>query len=172
MTLRIAVTAEQLAAMGDIGRCELIDEEIIKMAPAGARHGEVTMRLSWHVMGHVKSQALGRVYGADTGFTISRNPDTVRTPDIAFVSKARAPVHTLRGYFSGHPDLAIEVVSFNDRKVDVVEKATAWIEAGVLSVWWSIPKLARSISIVLINPLFTSKMTICCATSRLCQALH
>jgi len=39
------ITAEELHAMRDIGRCELVNGEIIRMPPAGADHGDVAGEL-------------------------------------------------------------------------------------------------------------------------------
>jgi Uma2 family endonuclease len=130
-----AITAEQLLAMGDIGRCELIRGEIIHMAPAGAEHGGVVADATLRVAGHVKKHRLGRVYGAETGFIIARNPDTVRAPDVAFVRTERLPKQPRRGYFDGAPDLAIEVVSPNDTMSEVKAKVDEWLAAGTVSVW-------------------------------------
>src|SRR5207247_7641741 len=38
------ITGEELARMGDIGRCELIDGRIIRMSPTNRRHGRVEFR--------------------------------------------------------------------------------------------------------------------------------
>ena len=41
MTVRATkpIIAEELFAMGNIGRCELINREIVPVSPAGAEHG-------------------------------------------------------------------------------------------------------------------------------------
>ncbi|MFV2066422.1 MAG: hypothetical protein ACC645_05540 [Pirellulales bacterium] len=47
--------------------------------------------LQWRLMleQHVRTNNLGVVYAAETGFLISRNPDTVLAPDVAFVGKRK-----------------------------------------------------------------------------------
>ena len=129
------ITAEELLAMGDIGRCELVRGEIIMMSPAGADHGEIAGIIFGLIWKFVKDHKLGKVYAAETGFTIARNPDTTRAPDVAFVKKERVPPRGKRGFFDGHPDLAVEVVSFNDLASDVSEKVEEWLSAGTSSVW-------------------------------------
>ena len=69
------------------------------MSPAGAEHGEIAIRLGAIVFNHVHARQLGKVYAAETGFVISRDPDTVRAPDVAFVKASRLPARTPRGYF-------------------------------------------------------------------------
>lgn len=129
------VTAEELLAMGDIGRCELIDGEIIHMAPAGAEHGNIAARLLVRIGGFVEKHSIGNAYAAETGFTITRNPDTTRAPDVGFVSKERLPRISKRGFFDGAPDLAVEVMSPDDRVSEVIAKVDQWLAAGTMSVW-------------------------------------
>jgi Uma2 family endonuclease len=134
------ITADELCAMGDIGRCELIKGEIIRMPPAGADHGDIAGEVFGLIREFVKKHNLGKVYAAETGFTIERNPDTTRAPDVGFVKKERVPPRGKRGYFDGPPDLAVEVISFNDLASEVTEKVEEWLAAGTKSVWVIDPK--------------------------------
>lgn len=129
------ITADELFAMGDIGRCELIQGEIIHMAPAGAEHGDIANNLAVLISVHTKNRRLGKVFAAETGFIIARNPDTVRAPDVAFLRADRIPNRFTEGYFPGAPDLAVEVVSPNDTASEVAIKVAEWLAAGVTSVW-------------------------------------
>jgi Uma2 family endonuclease len=125
-------TAEELMGMPDDGfRHELVGGELRKMVPTGGEHGYVAGELFGELRNHIKANGLGRVYAAETGFLIARNPDTVRAPDVAFVSKARLDeTGEVSGYRPGPPDLAVEVISPNDRHSEVLEKALAWLEVG------------------------------------------
>jgi len=127
-------TAEQLLRAGDIGRCELVRGELLEMIPPGFEHGRVTMNLATPLAQHVKTNRLGTVVAAETGFLLSSEPDTVRAPDIAFVRASR-PDGPLRGYYPGAPDLAVEILSPDDRPGYVREKISEWLEAGALAVW-------------------------------------
>jgi len=127
-------TAEQLLRAGDIGRCELIRGELRMMIPAGGEHGRITANLTCQLGNHIKSHQLGTFYAAETGFRLARNPDTVRAPDFAFLRGPRAS-HSLRGFVPGPPDLAVEVLSPDDRPGYVREKVAEWLEAGTLAVW-------------------------------------
>jgi Uma2 family endonuclease len=126
------MTAEELLRMPDDGfRYELIEGELRKMSPAGSEHGLVAVRITWRLAEHVESRGLGAVFAAETGFRISSDPDTVRAPDVAFVSQSRLDqAGEVKGYWPGAPDLAVEVVSPNDLYLEVDEKAAAWLAAG------------------------------------------
>ncbi len=82
-------TAEDLSEAGDIGRCELVRGELRMMSPAGFDHGRIIARITVRPGSFVEQHALGVVTGAETGFFLSRNPDTVRAPDVGFVGIER-----------------------------------------------------------------------------------
>jgi Uma2 family endonuclease len=89
------------------------------------------MRIAAHLFQHVEAHQLGTVYAAETGFQLTQDPDTVRAPDVAFVSRQRgAAVGEIEGYWPGAPDVAVEVISPSDRYTDVEDKVVEWLEAG------------------------------------------
>ena len=134
-TGNMPITADQLLAMGDIGRCELIDGEIVPRTLEGAIHGEITGQVSYLLWAFATAHKVGKVYAAGTGFVIKRNPDTVLAPDVAFVQSARLPNIPNPGFFDGPADLMVEVCSPNDRWSDVLAKIDQWLAAGTISVW-------------------------------------
>ena len=129
------MTAEELIKLprGQY-RYELVKGELLTMSPAGGEHGAVIMNLSAPLATHVKAQKLGRVFGAETGFKLEADPDTVLAPDISFVRRGR--LDTLpRNYPEIVPDLVVEVISPSERKSKVAKKAEQWLSFGVKSVW-------------------------------------
>lgn len=122
-------------------RYELIRGELKTMSPAGSEHGVVMMRLAWRLAQHVEAGQLGETFGAETGFRIESNPDTVLAPDLAFVSRERIPPEGVpKGYWPGAPDLAVEVISPGDTFTEVADKVAAWLDAGARAVWVANPK--------------------------------
>jgi len=115
-TISQLVTADELLTMPHNGfRYELVRGELKQKSPSGSEHGVTVVHLTWPLAQHVKDNHLGIVFGAETGFKITTNPDTVRAPDIAFVSHERIPATGIpRGFWPGAPDLAVEVVSPGD----------------------------------------------------------
>ncbi len=136
------VTAEELLRMPDDGfRYELVRGELRKMPPAGNEHGYIAGEVFAGLRNHVKANGLGRVYAVETGFRLHSDPDIVRAPDAAFVSRERLEeVGPVEGYWPGAPDLAAEVVSPNDRHTEVIEKALEWLDAGCRMVLIVDPK--------------------------------
>src|SRR5262245_17634313 len=101
------MTADELLAMPYDGfhHYELVKGELIEMSPAGADHGDVAMEIGSRLREFVRTRRLGKVYAAETGFLITRNPDTVRAPDAGFVAANR--VVKTKKFFPGPPDLAV-----------------------------------------------------------------
>ncbi len=133
-TVGAAVTAADLEAMD--GRWELVEGELQEMAPTGYPHGRSTGRVSFRISAHVFAAGLGDVLGAETGFRIARDPDTVLAPDVAFVRADRVPADTTsQAFLDLAPDLVVEVISPSDRAGAVEENVARWLAAGVRLVW-------------------------------------
>jgi Uma2 family endonuclease len=126
------MTADELLHMPDDGyRYELIQGELHKMSPAGFEHGAIAMRFGVALSAYVQAQRLGVVCAAETGFELARDPDTVRAPDVAFIRRERAAaLQNPQGYFPGAPDLAVEVISPDDRYGEVDRKVEDWLDHG------------------------------------------
>lgn len=139
-------TADELFQASGLGRCELVRGELFMMSPAGFEHGQIAGLLCLRLGQYVENRALGTVTGAETGFLISRSPDTVRAPDVAFIRAERLPSAPIRGFFPGAPDLAVEVLSPNDVPREVAAKTREWLDAGCRAVW-VIDPLARTVTV-------------------------
>jgi Uma2 family endonuclease len=134
-TIQQITTARQLLETPDLGRCELVRGELIMMSPAGFEHGRIVVNITLPLGNFVKERKLGLVTGAETGFLIAHDPDTVRAPDVGFVRTERVPPSPVRGFFPGAPDLAVEVLSPDDRPAPVLAKVHDWLAAGCVVVW-------------------------------------
>ena len=81
---------------------------------------------------HVEQGRLGHVFGSDAGVLLERNPDTVREPDLAYVSAERLPLDAeVDGYCPVPPDLVVEIKSPSDSEQEVDDKAAMWLSFGV-----------------------------------------
>ena len=129
------MTADELLCLPDDGqRHELVAGELRTMPPSGEEHGTVAMTLGADLGHYVRAHGLGRVLAAGTGFLLTIDPDTVRAPDVAFISRGRATTPPVLDYWPGPPDLAVEVVAPNDLYTEVEEKVATWLEHGTQMV--------------------------------------
>ena len=140
------ITADELFRMPDDGfhRYKLVKGRLLTMSPAGGLHGLVSSRLHAAVFAHVDEHRLGVVVSADTGFKLESDPDTVRAPDVAFVTRERIPPDGIpEAFWQCAPDLAVDVLSPSDRRSDVNEKIAQYVRLGVKVVWFVEPSPRR-----------------------------
>jgi Uma2 family endonuclease len=134
------ITDEDLLRLPQDGwKHELVDGEI-RVSPAGARHGAVAVRLTLRLRAFVVERKLGHIFESSAGFRWPGRkpdqPDNLRSPDLSFVAAGRflderEPV----GFVEFAPDLAVEVLSPDDRRRDVLEKIGEYLDAGTRLVW-------------------------------------
>lgn len=127
-----ATEADLRNAPDDGGRYELVDGAVVRMRPAGARHGHVNIRLAARLEAYASAAGLGRVYDSSTGFRMPSG--NVRSPDVSFVSAGRIDPEE-RGFAPVPPDLAVEVLSPSESPRHVADKVAEYLEAGVRLVW-------------------------------------
>ena len=128
---------EDLLEITDRPMPELIDGQLVEREPMGQLSDAVAANVLLIVGGFVKGRQLGLINGARGSYQIfPDDPDKVRIPDVSFTSRQRLPD---RGADDGHgkiaPDLVVEVISPNDRAVDVSIKVQDFLAAGVRLVW-------------------------------------
>jgi len=142
------MTADELFLMKDDGfRYDLVKGELRKMSPAGSEHGTIIVRLTVALGQYVEENDLGEVFAAETGFKLASNPDTVLGPDLAFVSNEKIPPTGIPvKFWSGAPDLAVEVISPGNTRREIEEKIEEYLASGVPLVWIINPK-QRTVSV-------------------------
>lgn len=115
-------------------RRELVRGEVRVMCLPGAEHARLALRIGRLLDVHASQTGCGVAFG-ELGCLLSRDPDTVRGPDAAFISRERyETVGRTKKYWPGSPDLAVEVISPNDTFHEVQEKTLEWIAAGAVAV--------------------------------------
>lgn len=77
---------------------------------------------------------LGQVFG-HVGFVLARDPDTVRGPDVSFVTRDRLVGISRSHFFEGAPDLAIEILSPSNRPYQMRAKVADYLASGCRLVW-------------------------------------
>jgi Uma2 family endonuclease len=134
------VTALDLAriAARDDSRYELVAGRVIRMSPVGWQHGVIVGRLLVMLGTYLRGRNAGEAV-TGVGFSPRTNPDTVRAPDIAFVRQQRLPRETLRTFWPGAPDVAMEVLSPDDNANKWPIKSRTISQAAYPRWWSSIP---------------------------------
>ncbi len=135
------LTADDLLALHSKGvKGELIRGVLCQTGSTGIEHGEIASNFMLGLGTFVKPRKLGRVFGSDSGVRLERAPDTVREPDVAFISAERLPLGTrITGFSEMPPELVVEIVSPSDTLREVRDKAGMWLSHGVILVWVADP---------------------------------
>ena len=129
----------RLAAEGIGG--ELIRGVLVEKVSAGIRHGEIVTLLSFFLTAFILPRRIGRLVASDSGMMLERGPDTVREPDIAYISAEKLPLDVdVPGFYEGAPDLVVEIRSPSDTLAAVNDKAQMWLRFGVGIVWVVFPE--------------------------------
>ena len=102
------MTADELLHVPE-KHAELVRGVLVVREPPGLPHGRIAGELALALGMHVRAHGLGRVY-IESGFKLASNPDTVRGPDLAFISQGRIPDPEPRGFPDLAPDLAVEIL--------------------------------------------------------------
>jgi Uma2 family endonuclease len=141
------ITADELLVMphrdeqGNDCILELIRGEVKRMSPTGITHGVLCTEIAAELRAFVQANDLGVVCGAETGFVLERDPDTVLGADAAFISHERfTKVENPDKFGPFAPDLAVEVMSPSNTMREMEEKAALYFGAGARAVWVFNPK--------------------------------
>ncbi len=128
------LTAEDLWALPERDRGELVDGEMLPVNPVTLAHGIVVGRLVARLATWAEASAFGEV-GPEVGFLLRRHPDTVLAPDVSVVTRAVAEAAPARGFAEVVPVLAAEVLSPDDSPREIERKVGIYLGAGVALVW-------------------------------------
>ena len=118
-------------------RSELVRGEVRPMSPAGLRHDVVARNLLVALTLFLREHPLGHAFTDNLGFRLpipGAEEDTVRSPDVAFVSFERMPDVPV-GFAPVAPDLAVEVLAPDDTARDLDERLDDYLAAGTRAVW-------------------------------------
>jgi len=120
---------------------ELIDGEIVEMAPGGWEHSHVSMTIGAILHAFVREQKLGRVAGNEMGLHIRSELPRSRSADVAFISYKRMPKGTRhKGFLPVPPELIIEVLGKKTSWESIEDKVADYHKTGVDEVWVADPE--------------------------------
>jgi Uma2 family endonuclease len=132
---RTSITPEQFLELPDRKRFELVDGELVEQ-DVSALSSLIAAEIVGLLREFARPARLAWVFGADGGYRCFRGGLTVRIPDVSVVLRERLPVESIgEGWLTIAPDIAVEVVSPNDRFNDVEGKIVDYLAAGTRLVW-------------------------------------
>jgi Uma2 family endonuclease len=118
---------------------ELDEGELLMEPSPAARHNLVRQRIAMSLIQFVEPKRLGIVL-EEMDFRLA--PDTVRNPDVAFVTSEHLKKIDLdRSPIEGAPALAVEVISPGNSAQDIAKKTQQYLLAGCHCVWLVYPSL-------------------------------
>ena len=122
----------------DLKRFELVDGVLIEMSGPGGTHGRIVVKLGRYLDIFVEENDLGYVT-AETGHHPQGNRHTQLLPDVAFVSRGRAPDPFPEKFVPVMPDLAVKIQSPSNPVNELREKAQLYLRHGTKLVWLVMP---------------------------------
>lgn len=143
MQAKRLVTIEELWAMPEpLGvRYELVAGRLVEQPGAVVLRGLIMGQTYSVIEAFVTEGDRGLMFVGGPGYILARAPDTLRMPDVSFISWTRVPEEGIpEGFWPGAPDLAAEVVSPDDRAGDVRDRVREYLAAGTRLVWVLLPK--------------------------------
>ena len=130
------LTGDELHRMPWLNPCELVGGRVVRMTPTNPTHGRIEVNVAAALRSFARSRNLGIVMAGEVGVFTTRDPDSVRAPDVLFLSHERDAARTRRdGFLEVAPELVVEILSPTDRRDEVQRKLREYFAAGVLVAW-------------------------------------
>jgi Uma2 family endonuclease len=132
-------TPGDVLKMPDGKRYELVDGELVE-SNVSAVSSLVATDIAYLLRGCFKASGLASVF-IECGYTcFPEKPNQMRRPDVSCIRSERLTAEHLEdGFLSIPPDLAVEIISPNDRVYDLEEKLADYRSAGIPLVWVVFP---------------------------------
>ena len=135
-------TIEEIYALPEGQRAELIDGVIYDMTPPSRIHQKLIGELHFTIRNYIKSKNGNcDIYPSPFAVFINANDKTYVEPDISVICDKNKLDD--RGC-NGAPDFIIEIVSPSSRKMDYRTKMTLYADAGVREYWIVDPAKERT----------------------------
>lgn len=126
-------TINDIYALPDGERAELIDGQIYYMAPPSTNHQRILSFLHLEVGNHIRTKGGScEVFPAPFAVFLFTDDSKYLEPDISVIcDKDKVDDHGCKGA----PDWIIEIISPNSRAMDYYTKLSLYREAGVREYW-------------------------------------
>jgi Uma2 family endonuclease len=123
-------------------RLEIVDGQLLERPDMGAQSDRVGFFLGSLIEAHSGGK-LGLCFAGQCGYQkiFPNDPKRLRFPDVSFVRSGRLPGNKPpEGHMEIVPDLIAEVVSPNDKAVDIEQRLMDFLRAGVPLAWIIYPR--------------------------------
>lgn len=138
------ISLDELIAMGEDSRIEIINWEVVAMTAAGMTHQILAMNILRILDKYVNEKDIGLILPDGMTYlmnSLSKGLKDSFVPDVSFVQHENIP----EGFdpdkpHPGAPDLAVEIISPGDDADMVQTKVRTYLEQGTKQVWIVYPK--------------------------------
>ena len=114
--------------------CEYVEGRLVERSAGEISHGDAQGRTYAFVLLN------GRGFWAGVEIRVQVRPDRYRVPDVVVVRGGRPPGRII----TSPPEVAVEVLSPEDRAADVQDKIDDYLQFGIPAVWLIDPERQRA----------------------------
>jgi Uma2 family endonuclease len=131
-------TEAELQSMPDDGYShEIVNGQLVMSPKNNFQHEQICERLNFALESFNRLHKLGAVFGSSMGFWMANR--NCRAPDVSFVPKERLLrvgfKPSTKSFFPGAPDLAVEVLSPGNTRIELDERLADFFSSGARLVW-------------------------------------
>ena len=134
MATKTHATVEDLYNLPENRKAEIVDGEVVLMAPTGGKPGRASGRIYRSLDDYERRRGEGYAFGDNVGFLVDLPDRKSFSPDAAFYTGELS-----MGFLEGAPVFAVEVRSENDygdaAEAEMARKRSDYFAAGTLVVW-------------------------------------
>jgi len=131
--------------MASDSRIEIMDGKVIEMSDAGIIHHRYIRNIMELLLEYVKTNDIGEVFSDGLTYMMFSNARGLKDsfmPDVSLILKQNfLPMNDLSKPYPGVPDLAVEVVSPDDKPGKLARKVRVYLEKGTSQVWMVYPEV-------------------------------
>lgn len=137
--VRKAITEEDLLALDPDARVEIIDGEWVQLSPVGLIHHVIVMNILRLLDRYALENGTGYVYPDGLIYLLHGEGVGLKgalVPDVSYIRNENIPQGwNFERPLPGAPDLAVEVMSPDDKAEVILIKTRRYLEAGTEQVW-------------------------------------
>jgi Uma2 family endonuclease len=135
MATKPKATIEDLRHVPDSGKAELVNGELVLMAPTGFLPSRASLNIAASLREYERNTGAGYAFADNAGFRVNLPNRESFSPDAAFYTGTQTGMR----FLEGAPVFAVEIRSENDygtaAERGLAEKRADYFAAGTLVVW-------------------------------------